>query len=62
MEVGGYALLSRGVGGSRGAWSNPSLGRIFEEGLTCFTVLNTPMTHQGGLADLEASATAADPS
>ena len=24
-------VLTRGVGGSRGAWSNPSFGRIFEE-------------------------------
>ena len=28
--------LKGGVGSGRGAWSNPSFGRIFEEGLTCF--------------------------
>ena len=44
--------LKRRRGGSRGAWSNPSFGRIFEEDRTSSLVLNTPLTHQGGLADL----------
>ena len=34
------------------AWSNPSFGRIFEEDRTSSSILNTPLTHQGGLADL----------
>ena len=33
------------------AQPNPSFGRIFEEDRIWFSVLNTPMTHQGGLAD-----------
>ena len=50
--MGGFPLLKRARGGSRVAWSNPSLGRIFEEERISFSILNTPLTHQGGLADL----------
>jgi len=31
MKVRAYALLKRVGGSGRGAWSNPSFGRIFEE-------------------------------
>ena len=55
-------VLKCGVGGSARPGLNPSFGRILLEGTTSFTVLNTPMTHQGGLADLKAYASAADPS
>jgi len=42
------------VGGSARPGLNPSLGRIFEEEeSTSSRVLNTPMTHQGGLAELK---------
>ena len=47
-----YALLKRVGGSGRGAWSNPSFGRIFEEDNYFHLILNTPLTHQGGLADL----------
>ena len=35
------------------AWSNPSLRKDLRRRTNLFSVLNTPMTHQGGLADLK---------
>ena len=61
-RVSNLRALSRVAGGSGG----PGLSSFLRKNITrkkiLPTILNTPMTHQGGLADLEASATAADPS
>ena len=52
-----------GVGGGCGPRLKLAsrVSRTLLERRTIYLVLSTPMTHQGGLVDLEAAAAAADP-